>query len=122
MPLYAGAAISRNESCIAINQYAVAHCLTESSIKQLLDLVELHCMPDNCCPRTIHQFRKNLGVTEGIEHFQHCSLCLEEIRIHEKKCCRQQCKGMNSTVCNFTVLPFEDQLVQICEGIVLYIK
>ena len=118
MPLYAGAAISRNESCIAINQYVVAHRLTESSIKQLLDLVELHCLPDNCCPRTIHQLRKNLGVNEGIEHFQYCSVCLEEIPMDEKKCCKQKCKGMNSSVCNFAILPFEDHLVQICEGII----
>ena len=81
---------------------------------QLLDLVDLHCLPDNCCPRTIHKLRKDPGITEGIEHYQYCSVCLEEIPMDEKKCCRQQCKG--SSVCNFAILPFEDHLIQICEG------
>ncbi|KAL5516312.1 hypothetical protein EMCRGX_G001603 [Ephydatia muelleri] len=112
-PLYAGAAVTRKESCLVINQYAVAHRLTESSIMQLLDLVELHCSPQNCCPRTIHKLRKDLDVTQGIDHYQYCSVCLEEIPMAEKKCCRQQCKG--STVCNFVILPFEDHLLQLCE-------
>ena len=114
-PLYAGAAVTRKESCLVINQYAVAHHLTESCIMQLLDLVELHCSPQNCCPRTIHKLRKDLDVTQGIDHYQYCSVCLEEIPMAEKKCCRQQCKG--STVCNFVILPFEDHLLQLCEGI-----
>ena len=99
---------------MAINQYActVAHHLTESSIKQLLDLIELHCLPDNCCPQTIHQLRKHLGITDGMRFLQYCSGCLNEISTDGKKCCRQQCKDMSTTVCNFAILPFEDHLVR----------
>ena len=86
----------------------------EASTQHLLDLIQLHCANSDNSIKTVYKLRKSYKVTRGIEILKYCSNCLEQIE--NKSCSNIVCKGSCSKICYFSLLPFEEQIVRVCEG------
>ncbi len=92
--VYAGAAITTQQSWNAIMEYAITNNLSYSGIESLLDLMKLHCSIINNLPSSLYKLKK--FYEDQHSHFtrqQYCSGCDEEVQLREvctKRVCKQK--------------------------------
>lgn len=115
-PLYTGAPLSKEASWLSIYQYAVSNRLTDTATKQLLELMKVHCPPDNSCPTSLYKLKKKLGHISGLINLQYCSNCRQELPKSSKRCQKPECKRKKAQLCYFSILPFENHLGDILSG------
>ena len=83
VPLYQGAPISVKASWLAANYFAVTNNLSDSTTKQLLDLIAIHCPETNSFATSTFQLRNKLNCDEA-DIFMYCSRCMNKIVMSNK--------------------------------------
>ena len=79
-PLYSGTTLTAEVSWTAIMNYAVTNKLSYEAIKQLLELLKLHCPRPSLLPDSVHILRTHFTSKEyRNEHKRYCSECLDEM-------------------------------------------
>lgn len=77
MPIYEGARLNTGASMLLIMTFILEHNLSGDAFSDLLDLISLHCKPENTIPTSKHLFNKwfhDLKITP--KKHAYCSNCL----------------------------------------------
>lgn len=116
-PLYNGAPLTTEESVYATYQYAIRNKLSYQATSQLLDLIGVHLPSPNSYPSSFYALKKYVSRMTTLALNKFCSTCLAEVPKEHKHCCKSECK--HSSLCYYTVLPFQEHLESIFAGIVI---
>ena len=118
-PLYDGAPVTTEESMLATYMYAIRNKLSYQATSQLLELMKIHLPTPNSFPRSFYKLKKHLSGIATLKLRKFCSSCLDEIPEGQKECGKRQCKQSCklSSLCYYAVLPFEEHIEYIYEGI-----
>ena len=113
--LYDGARISLKESMLLIMTFLTRHELTKEATRDLLSLIELHCLVPNRCRTSTHLFYGFFGkMTSPAKKHYYCMFCQEYHGTENMPVC---------PVCNkkeqnfFMHIPLMSQLHTIFAGI-----
>ena len=52
---------------MSIYQYALSNRLTDAALKQLLELIRIHCPPSSSCPPSLYMLKKKLGGQDDLK-------------------------------------------------------
>ena len=112
-PVYPGARISNAVSMLLIMTFVMTHKITGVSLKDLLSLIDIHCLMPHHLIRSLYKFKKYFGsVRTPLIHYYYCSNCSTSVSPDCKKCpnilCQSEISEQNR--CFFIQLSIIDQL------------
>ncbi|XP_044005551.1 uncharacterized protein LOC122850475 [Aphidius gifuensis] len=110
--LYPGSPITRGESIIAILTFIVRHKLSGSCLKDLLHLIQLHCIKPNSCITTLYNFKKFMSNIDKsfIKKHYYCANCYTGLAEKKQLCSRCE---INTKHNNFLEIPIIPQLEKL---------
>ena len=114
--LYKGATLTLGLSIILIMSFAINHNLTDAAVRDLLQILSLHCPSPNICVTSLYIFKKHFAATlfNSKRHY-YCPMCKSSIGGLQMKCPNREC-GKRLTDDNqgyFTEISILDQLRNI---------
>lgn len=115
VPLYSGSRISVLESMVLIITFVMRHQLTREATKDLLSLLELHCLTPNLCRSTMHMFYNFFSeLTSPVQKHYFCDFCKEYSGIISREECTFCGKKKEKY---FMYIPIAGQLQSILSGL-----
>lgn len=95
-PLYNGAEISKRESMLAILSLCIKHHLTQTSVADLIALIELHCPGRELIKNSLYKFQQyfNLDEEDIKKHF-YCPSCAKQLNNSNDVC--PMCPGTKNS-------------------------
>ena len=86
-PLYHGARISVEGSMLLILALLLHHNLTMECIKEIIIVLELHCLTENLVKNSLYKFRKFFNIRDNtlIKHY-YCSICTRHLESLHHDC------------------------------------
>ena len=115
--IYPNARISNVASMLIIMAFAVTHQLSGAALKDLLSLIDIHCLKPHCLIQSLYKFKKYFEFLDSpVKKHHFCSKCNLPLDLECIKC--------PNTVCNkeytdaqdkpfFIEIPVVDQLKQL---------
>ena len=114
VPLYNGSRISVLESMVLIITFVMRHQLTREATKDLLSLLELHCLTPNLCRSSMHMFYNFFSeLTSPVQKHYFCDFCKEYSGIISREECTFCGKKKEK---HFMYIPIAGQLQSILSG------
>ena len=117
-PLYEGSRLNLLESMMLLITFVMRHQLSREATKDLLQLVELHCMVPNLCRSSLHNFYSYFSHTSTpVQRHYLCAFC----KNYTGTVSNQEC-----LICgkkkerNFMYIPIAGQLQSILSGIFFF--
>lgn len=115
-PVYPGARISNAVSMLLIMTFVMTHKITGVALKDLLSLIDIHCLMPHRLIRSLYKFKQYFrSVQTPLMHYYYCSNCSTSVNPECKKCpnvlCQSEISEQNR--CFFIQLSIIDQLKAI---------
>ena len=81
-PVYPGARISNTASMLLIMTFVMTHKITGVALKDLLSLIDIHCLIPHHLIRSLYKFKKYFGsMLTPLIHYYYCSNCSTSVPI-----------------------------------------
>ena len=112
-PLYEGADISLGISLMLLMSFAIEHSLTDSAVRDLLQVLNLHCPAPNVCITSLYFFKKYFsGFRFPSRRHHYCSLCKTAVSEFEHVCPNSLCRTAlpSSSRSYFVEISVEEEL------------
>jgi len=86
-PLYRGAAITVNESMLAILTLLIHHNLDMSCIEDIISVMQLHCLQTELKKISLYKFSKYFSfIDSGIIKNYYCKFCTRDLTTVDEEC------------------------------------
>lgn len=110
--LYKNSRITVTESMLVVTAFAMRFRLSGEAIANLLEVIELHCPPENLCTTSYKKYQTFFNrFKQPITHHNYCSSCSGYLGDDQEV---QQCKFCKKcTISSFVSIPVKDQLTEI---------
>lgn len=113
-PLYDGATISAQSSSVLIMEFVMRHNLSNECLRDLLQLIKLHCPKPNECITSPYIFKKMFHKKSAIFHY-YCSACYETVD-REDNVCGNCATSLSSNPAYFIEEPIIPQLQELLQS------
>ncbi len=116
-PLFMNSPLTLEESIFSTYIFSVRNKLSYQATTQLLQLMQIHFPKPNEYPPSLHKLDKHFKTMKQLQFTKFCQSCMAKLPQEEKHCKRMACGKTSES--NFALLPFENELADICSGKVL---
>jgi len=112
-PIYPNARLTNSASMLLIMTFAVVHKLSGEALKDLLSLIDLHCLFPHALIQSLHKFKKYFNMLKNpITKHHYCPNCCSHLDSESTCCPNSLC---TKTFCDdkppfFIEVPIKDQL------------
>lgn len=91
-PLYDSSSLTSLASNVLIMEFKMCHNLSNEGLKDLLQLIHLHCPNPNECITSPYTFKKMFLTSSALFHY-YCSMCSQAVCSGDVICPNEMCKA-----------------------------